>query len=75
MTGSLKKPVIDGALALKELHLNDLYFTNIDGTYHYENALITFQDVTGSIFGGTFDAIGLYHLIIAITKSMLTARI
>ena len=61
MTGSLKKPVIDGALALKELHLNDLYFTNIDGTYHYENALITFQDVTGSIFGGTFDAIGLYH--------------
>ena len=61
MTGSLKKPVIDGALALKELHLNDLYFTNINGTYHYENALITFQDVTGSIFGGTFDAIGLYH--------------
>ena len=53
--------MIDGALALKELHLNDLYFTNIDGTYHYENALITFQDVTGSIFGGTFDAIGLYH--------------
>ena len=61
MTGSLKKPVIDGALALKELHLNDLYFTNINGTYHYENALITFQNVTGSIFGGTFDAIGLYH--------------
>lgn len=61
MTGSLKKPVIDGALSMKELHLNDLYFTNINGTYHYENALITFQDVTGSIFGGTFDAIGLYH--------------
>ena len=53
--------MIDGALALKELHLNDLYFTNINGSYHYENALITFQDVTGSIFGGTFDAIGLYH--------------
>lgn len=61
MTGSLKKPVIEGALSMKELHLTDLYFTNINGTYHYENALITFKDVTGSIFGGTFDAIGLYH--------------
>lgn len=61
MTGSLKQPLIDGTLAMKELHLGDLYFTKINGNYHYENALITFKDVTGSIFGGTFDAIGLYH--------------
>lgn len=61
MTGELKAPVIDGALSMKELHLAELYFTKISGNYHYQNGLISFKDVTGSIFGGTFTAIGLYH--------------
>lgn len=59
--GPLRAPVIDGNVAMKELHLPGLDFTNIDGTYHYENALISFKDVTGSIYGGTVEAIGLYH--------------
>lgn len=61
LTGSLDAPLIDGALAMKELHLPNLYFTKINGNYHYENGLITFQDVTGSIYGGTLAAKGLYH--------------
>lgn len=36
MTGSLKKPVIDGALALKELHLNDLSSHTAIGLYHFD---------------------------------------
>ena len=61
MTGSIKSPLIDGALSMKELHIGDLYFTNVSGSYHYANGLINFKDVTGSIFGGTFEAVGLYH--------------
>ena len=61
MTGSLRAPVIDGAVSMDELHLPGLYFTKINGNYHYENALISFKDVTGSIYGGTLEAIGLYH--------------
>lgn len=60
-TGPLHAPVIDGAVSMKELHLPGLYFTKINGNYHYENALISFKDVTGSIYGGTLEAIGLYH--------------
>ena len=61
MTGSLRAPVIDGAVSMDELHLPGLYFTKINGNFHYENALISFKDVTGSIYGGTLEAIGLYH--------------
>lgn len=61
LTGPLHAPVIDGAVSMKELHLPGLYFTKINGNYHYENALISFKDVTGSIYGGTLEAIGLYH--------------
>lgn len=61
LTGSLRAPLIDGAVAMDELHLPGLYFTKINGNYHYENGLISFKDVTGSIYGGTLEAIGLYH--------------
>lgn len=61
LTGSLDAPLIDGALSMKELHLPNLYFTKINGNYHYENGLISFKDVTGSIYGGTLEARGLYH--------------
>ena len=59
--GSLRAALIDGTIAMKELHLPGLYFTKINGNYHYENALISFKDVTGSIYGGTLEAFGLYH--------------
>lgn len=61
LMGPLHAPVIDGAVSMKELHLPGLYFTKINGNYHYENALISFKDVAGSIYGGTLEAIGLYH--------------
>ena len=61
MKGNLTNPEIDGSVALKELHIPGLSFTKIQGNYHYANGLISLQDVTGSIFGGTLEAYGLYH--------------
>ena len=61
MKGTLPRPEIDGSVALKELHIPGLSFTKVQGNYHYANGLIALQDVTGSVFGGTLDAYGLYH--------------
>ncbi len=61
VTGVLQSPLIDGTVYLKELHLPNLYFTMINGNFHYEDALISFDDVTGSIYGGELKAFGLYH--------------
>ena len=61
MKGSLSEPEIDGSVALKQLHIPGLSFTKIQGNYHYARGLITLEDVTGSIFGGTLEAYGLYH--------------
>ena len=61
MKGTVPRPEIDGSVALKELHIPGLSFTKVQGNYHYANGLIALQDVTGSVFGGTLDAYGLYH--------------
>ncbi|MGM9529563.1 MAG: hypothetical protein ACI3XH_06160 [Phascolarctobacterium sp.] len=61
MKGTLPRPEIDGSVALKQLHIPGLSFTRVQGNYHYANGLIALQDVTGSIFGGTLEAYGLYH--------------
>lgn len=61
VTGVLQSPLIDGAVSLKELHLPNLFFTMINGNFHYEDALVSFDDVTGSIYGGELKAFGLYH--------------
>ena len=61
MKGTLPNPEIDGSVALQQLHIPGLSFTKVQGNYHYANGLIALQDVTGSIFGGTLEAYGLYH--------------
>lgn len=61
MTGPVQSPVIEGAVSMKELNIPGLMFTNVSGNYRYENALITFEDVTGGIYGGSLEAYGLYH--------------
>lgn len=59
--GNLREPLIDGAVAMKQLDLPPLLFHKVNGNFHYENGLITFEDVTASVYGGTVEAIGLYH--------------
>lgn len=59
--GSVLQPIIDGVVDLKELNLPGLIFTKINGNYHYANGLISLENVTGSVYGGTVEAYGLYH--------------
>lgn len=61
MKGLLREPVIEGSVSMKQLTIPGLVFTKLNGNYHYENALITFDKVTGGIYGGTVEAFGLYH--------------
>ncbi len=59
--GALKSPLIDGSVSMKKLNIPGLAFTKVTGNYHYADGLISLQDVTGSIYGGTLEAYGLYH--------------
>lgn len=59
--GTLSQPTIDGVVDMKELNLPGLNFTKVNGNYHYANGLISLENVTGSIYGGTLEAYGLYH--------------
>lgn len=61
MKGTLQEPTIDGSVAMDELNLPGLNFTKINGNYHYANGLISLDNVTGSIYGGTVEAYGVYH--------------
>lgn len=61
MKGLLAQPTIDGAVSMDELNLPGLNFTKIQGNYHYANGIISLDNVTGSIYGGTVEAYGLYH--------------
>ncbi len=61
MKGTLQSPTIDGAVSMPDLNLPGLHFTKINGNYHYDNGIITLDDVTGSVYGGTVEAYGLYN--------------
>lgn len=62
ITGDLPHPVIDGTLAMKKLDITALNFTNLKGTFHYENGKLDAQQVTASVFGGTVEASGQFDL-------------
>ena len=59
--GTLVNPAIDGAVSMDELNLPGLNFVHINGNYHYANGLISLDNVTGGIYGGSVKAYGLYH--------------
>lgn len=61
MKGLLTEPTIDGAVSMDELNMPGLNFSGIEGNYHYANGLISLDNVTGSIYGGSVEAYGLYH--------------
>ncbi len=61
MKGPLANPTIDGAVSMDELNLPGLNFVHINGNYQYANGLITLENVTGGIYGGSIKAYGLYH--------------
>ncbi len=61
MKGTLQSPTIDGAVSMPDLNIPGLRFTKINGNYHYDNGIITLDDVTGSVYGGTVEAYGLYN--------------
>lgn len=61
MKGTLMEPIIDGAVSMEELNMPGLNFSRIEGSYHYANGLISLDNVTGSIYGGSVEAYGLYH--------------
>lgn len=60
--GPLQQPKADGALNFDELNIPALHFSKVSGNIHYEDGRVDFTDVTGSVYGGTVDASGNYHI-------------
>ncbi len=62
VTGNLPDPVIIGELYMPTLTLPGLKFTNVKGSFKYEDGYIAAQNVTAKIFEGTCDAQGGFNL-------------
>lgn len=62
IAGKLPRPLIDGTLAMKELHLPGLVFSDVAGRFHYEDGKLDAPRVTAHAFGGDVKASGQFDL-------------
>lgn len=62
IAGKLPRPLIDGTLAMKELHLPGLEFSDVSGRFHYEDGKLDAPEVTAHAFGGDVKASGQFDL-------------
>ncbi|MDD6383246.1 MAG: hypothetical protein PUG02_07855 [Selenomonadaceae bacterium] len=61
-TGPVSHPIGTGTVHMDELHIPALDFTDVDGSVYYENSLLSFRDVTASVYDGDLAAYGDYDL-------------
>ena len=61
-TGPVSHPEADGNLHMDRLRIPGMEFQNVNGNIHYEDALISFHNVSAGIFGGTLNAEGDYNI-------------
>ena len=62
ITGDLPHPVIDGNIAMDQMNITALRFTDVKGLFHYEDGHVTATQVTANVFGGTVKAAGSFDL-------------
>lgn len=62
ISGDLPNPIISGKLAMKELNIPALHFTNVTGDFRYQDGLITANNVLADVYGGNCDAYGSFNL-------------
>ncbi len=62
ITGQLPDPLITGKLAMHELNIPALHFTNLKGDFRYQDGLITANNVFADVYGGNCDAYGSFNL-------------
>ena len=61
-SGSISKPVGNGVLNMRELHIPGLDFKNLEGSVLYEDSTLQFKDVNAEVYGGKLFAHGDYNL-------------
>ena len=62
LTGSISRPVGDGDIKMKKLHIPGLEFNRVEGNIHYEDSMLFFSDVVAEVYDGKLNAHGDYNL-------------
>ena len=62
VSGPLPEPVITGKIAMDELNLPALHFTDLTGDLRYDYGQLIAYNVKAKIFGGTCEAFGGFNL-------------
>ena len=60
--GPISRPIGEGSVKMKELHIPGLDFKNVEGDIHYEDSELKFSNVTADIYGGKLKAYGDYNI-------------
>lgn len=60
-SGEISRPVGDGLVKMKELHIPGLDFKNVSGDILYEDSMLKFSNVTAEVYGGDLFATGDYN--------------
>lgn len=62
ITGGLPQPVLEGTLGFARLNMPGLEFTDVKGSFRYEDGLFTAGGVTADAYGGKVEAEGFFNL-------------
>ena len=62
INGNLPTPVITGTLNMKKLKITPMYFSNVQGSFKYENGAIDVPEVDARVFAGKVKAKGYYNI-------------
>ncbi|MBR2179453.1 MAG: hypothetical protein IJ862_03535 [Selenomonadaceae bacterium] len=62
LTGPISRPIGDGNLKIKKLHIPGLEFNRVEGDIHYEDSMLIFSNVTAEVYDGKLIAHGDYNL-------------